>query len=715
MHHLIAGAALLGNWTTYKPVFYRLYYEQDGKRKSLLALSRLGFFAVTAALAYKHEADRAILSIIAPLTLVTVGKQSYTEIEELLKNPQKNCQYIVRGLEETVSLVKPNIIGKGSIRDNDEECKNENIGESKMVDIRYNDGNKKIEIEAFVSKDKCIKKVEIETSPNNEVIIVKKLQCNLQDSAKNDKSLPNTCRYRCKLNYEVLYNEKSIDKSIDIDTHIVIVPITMTQGLKDGTLIIFREKKEKIDTESLIRASVLKGQAMSLVNTLEEYSEQHDTEEISITLFYDTTHGVNALLSPFSYTMNIINQLIVLMLIEKLLRAYILNKNFALNIRAYLYNSDPVILSGRDELKYIRITSKSNISYYYRILIKESTLSTSLENIDGSDAYRRLEGILKSVTGVRSIIDELVSYLPLKNNEKEEDIENYTNFYIQLMYLAKLGLGHWAIATHVLSPRREIRDIIETPIVEYRTLPKERMIEVEYEQNIRSSSLPPHASITSILLGERLTAYMTTLYEALEDEQLDRNKVCFRINTLENMLKDLASKLSYLSSRTSKNEQNVDRKIIVPLIASAIYTEIAEPSARILILNELNKLNSENLEKILDHLLPRGFELSISEKCPPQNEAWVKIFKNNKNSENNKAMCVYPMSPLPPPELTNSNQHVRNFIAHGGLTRLSRDWCLALQIIKEDDEGKVSKCTPYAICIEKPLDRRIMRAITQPP
>jgi len=218
----------------------------------------------------------------------------------------------------------------------------------------------------------------------------------------------------------------------------------------------------------------------------------------------------------------------------------------------------------------------------------------------------------------------------------------------------------------------------------------------------KQSSSPPHINVTSILLGEGLASYMLTLYKALEGTSTEEGKLCFRIDTLKKMLKDINSKLiSNTSSATSGETSEkpvMDNKIIPPLVASAIYTEIVEPSARTLMLNELEKLGSENIEKTLDHFLPRGFRLS-AEKCPSPSEAWEQVFGVN-------VMCVYPMSPLPP-----KSEHVRNFIAHGGLTRLSRDWCLALQIKEDKDKGR--KCVPNAICIEKPLNMKIMDAITR--
>ncbi len=76
MPSVVMGAALLGMWKAYKPVFYRLYYEaREDNRRSLLAISRVGSFAVAASLAYKHEANEVILSIVAPLTLATVDRR----------------------------------------------------------------------------------------------------------------------------------------------------------------------------------------------------------------------------------------------------------------------------------------------------------------------------------------------------------------------------------------------------------------------------------------------------------------------------------------------------------------------------------------------------------------------------------------------------------------------------------------------------------------
>ncbi len=315
------------------------------------------------------------------------------------------------------------------------------------------------------------------------------------------------------------------------------------------------------------------------------------------------------------------------------------------------------------------------------------------------------------MAGVRSIIDELVSYISPQINNKNLVIK-----YIQSMYLAKLGLAHWAIAVFDktifghdsgFGSQQGSENAIQSPVI-YEVKVNDN-IEVSYILNNKVNELPPHVSHASILLGKSFAKYMLELYHALEGKPLEKNgesKICFKIDTLEIMLKDLDSKLSLPLSEKNKEEdckgdkaRNKAKERVVPLVASAIYTEIVEPGARILVLNELEKLSNEKLEKILDHLLPRGFELKI-EKCPPSSEAWEKVFGT-------EVICVYPMSLLP-----SNNRHIRNFIAHGGLTRLSKNWCLAIKITMKD--GETGKCVPYAVCIVNPLDERIMRAIANP-
>jgi len=367
----------------YKPVVYRLYYEDShtGRRASLLALSRIGFFAVTAALADELKADKAILTIIAPLTLATIGKQKLSEVEELLSKPLELCSHIVNGLKYTVSLEREADDSKKSGNENKDVA-------TRIINVAIQDDNdkKKIVVKRFADKEEV---VVGEIASGTKIVVVKKLECDSGSSTNGSghdlSGLPAVCHYKCKLNYEVSQQKKSID----IETYIVVVPVAMAQRLEDGTIVVFRERSpDKLDMESALRASILEGLAMSLVRAVKEHIEGE--KEADITFFYDTTHGVNALLSPFSYAMNIVDQLAILRLTEKLLESHASNEDFTYKVRSYLYNSDPVQLRTRDEIEYVKVTLESNISYYYRTLIEESTLSTEWENIEGKEARERL-------------------------------------------------------------------------------------------------------------------------------------------------------------------------------------------------------------------------------------------------------------------------------------------------------------------------------------
>ena len=710
MAGLIAGAALLGNWINYRPVLYRLFYEKegDGGRGSLLVLSRLGFLAVTAALSYKYNANRAILSIIAPLTLITVGKDSAEKIKESLRIfPNEFCSHIIAGLMDTASTAT--------------SCEPDNyLGKIIYFGINNCNDVHKIRLKSIDEQRGCGEEKELDVRGSKELIVIKKMQCRPlptsihsltrdRDNAERiwqdveEKELPTMCHYSCTLSYDVSLLGKGVDeKSINIDTYIVVVPATMATRIKQGSkILVFREKRD-LDMESVLRASILIGLAESLVK---EISRQIDGEDkdTDIILFYDTTHGINALLPPYSYVTSIIDQLVVLELAKKLLKTERSGsgKNLSYTVRSYMYNSDPVQLGRLNELNYVKSTSQSNVSYYYRTLMGATKLVIN-PGTKGERVHREMIGALKRLSEARGIIDDLVSSLLHRVSKKDDvltETEQKAIYYIYSMYIAKLGMAHWAI--------KAFRELVNNtprppPLMRIEYKPND-YIAINYELNKdQYSTLPPHVTVTSLILGPVFAEYLLTLYETLESsiEQgagkqtiRHKEKVCIRISTLKKLLESLDAKL------VAEEKYNN-----TALALSALYTEIVEPGARILVLNELKKLLEENPEKILDHFLPRGFKLTI-EKCPPETEAWEEVLGT-------KTLCMYPASSLPP-----SPEHIRNFIAHAGLTRLNKNWCLAIKIAKESKDKQeldISKCIPYAICIEKTLSKELLDKIAHP-
>ncbi len=285
-----------------------------------------------------------------------------------------------------MSLVETGADSEESKKDKVEKFSENSKGRIFGITARYVENTKQIVVEGYSSNYNKENIIKIQKA---EVLIVKHLQCERKGMTRttivsnNSYGLPVVCHYKCTLEYEIL-NKNFDKKNINIKLYIVIVPVTMTQRLDDSTIVLFREKQADMDMESALRASMLEGLAASLLGALKEFSKNFNKNKqniYNIILFYDTTHGVNTLLLPFSYAYNVIDKLIILELAGELLKAYNSNREFKFGIQSYLYNSDPVQLGGQDELAYLKITSKSNISYYYYKFTTQSKFDLSEKSL----------------------------------------------------------------------------------------------------------------------------------------------------------------------------------------------------------------------------------------------------------------------------------------------------------------------------------------------
>ncbi len=672
MSQLFFGVASLGNWRSYRPVFYRVYYDQKGKRRSLLVLSRLGFLAVAASLSHKRNIEYGSIAIITPLSLSTIMSESRDHFIELLRNwPDTFCESVVDEISQASAPVT--IYKRSSQEKAVTSVKVRHYGEQRKLEIIYDDETKTEEV-----------------SGKEDIIILRELHNHRKASSCkiSDQSIPALCEYECALSYTVSSHgsKEPEDRELRLRLNIIPVPVTMTSRLRDGTIVLFRERStEDVDMESALRASVLKGVEESFSNFLNGDNYDNTASGVDLTVFYDTTHGTNTLLSPLTYVIEILDPLIALKLTRRILEY----RGFTYGLRSYLYNSDPVQLGKVGDGGYIEFTLRTNINYYYRELMSGSAMSTtSVPTISGSDARKQLQGILERIARVRGVIDELVSALPEKLDGMAE-AERRAMSYILTMYIAKLGMIHWAMiaARYLHTEGRKLPVVLEFDVRQK----SQDEVNVSFKRsNELARMLQPHVVVTSIILGREVVAYINALYEALSPCNVHagaEGRLCFRIDTLQDVLKDLNSKLS------NKNKESSDKSScasLPALLASSLYTEMVEPSARILVLNELERLEKET-KKTLDYLLPRGFKLEID--CNQYSN------EDKEDILGNKALCFHPPSQVPAKET-----HIRNFIAHGGFTRLSRDWCLAL-----DEE-----CKAYAVCVEKPLEETVMNKIAHP-
>ncbi|MEB3860605.1 MAG: hypothetical protein GSR84_00105 [Desulfurococcales archaeon] len=688
-NRVLFGVATIGNWKFYNPVFYRIYYEDSGgatsrraQRKSLLVLSRLGFLAVAAALSYKHNINEGSLAIIAPLTLATIGVNEINDVVRRLEDwPDSFSEHIVDGILEAASL--DTII---------------KINEDGTLLVNKNENNKE--------------KIHIN---RNDVIIVNKMKCddNQCRAPNNDqgyKGFPIICSYNCTLCYTVISNKSNNNdqqntslenRELHIVLNIIPVPITMTTKIRDS-IIIFREQNVEIDMESMLKALILHGVYKTIITLFDE--GKYEDNSLDLTIFYDTTHGINKLLPPLSYVIEILDPMIVLKvagmslkLIEKLQKTASINNPVKYVVRSYLYNSDPVTLGKMDITEYIKITLDNNISYNYRILTRESAIlvgyGVSQEN---NNLRRSMQGMIRHMARIRGIIDEFISYRDTINPQQcvnnSDNIECRIMMYILAMYIAKLGMFHWF--TQFLSLSESNNHIEESifPLIEFR-INTERANITFKRVGGHLARIPPHIAVLSNILWDLISKYIGRLYNALiYARKIENNgsKSCFDINILKLLLDSLDVKISSLINSNMAGGDTGGKVYSDILTISEFYTAMVEPSARVLVRQELDRLSSD-VRKVIDYLLPRGFKVEFdTNNC---------IHEDTGEVFGEKALCFYPATRVEPNE-----KHVRNFIAHGGFTKLNRDWCLALK----------EQCKAFAVCVERPLDLGVLLRIAFP-
>ena len=699
-------ATLMGAWTQYRPVVYRVYYEnEEGKRVSHLVLSKTGFTALVGALAGEIDLAKVGIAVIAPISLITLNK----DIINKIKDNKYNFKNLCRDLSNTmISHLSPDIDVK-------------NIKNNKLVIII---NNKELELEEknIIILNKIIVNTQIDESQGID-----------SDSDSREIFLPIYCKRNIQLHYMIARtSQNGVETSagkVNADLYLLIVPLVYTQKTNNN-LIIFREKNvEKINLELLLRALILNGMYAAMNDFLDStYRDllQKRPEPVDLRVAYDSSIGLNSLLPPYTYSLEALDPLLPIMITNRMADLLGIASEATIEIRSFLYSSDPVPYLGirgkRDEIaiEYIKATQNDNINYSYRKLIEKTKLGLNVNFEDGKEVWKALRGALARVAGIRGLIDELVSRLPqtLKagpDGPTISDIEDAALYSILGLYMFKLGLYHWGA---VLADRLIQREILEKTakdplrLVSVSMRTSDGKVIIEYNiNNTLTTMLEPHVTVAGIVFGREIFRYALTLSNILNAFKPSRTKNeerrCYTLEFLKLLVNDIHDKISLLKEGRAQRSRHFGPDADYFRAAlSSFYTEIVEPGARVLVLSELDKLAKDDPAKILDHLLPRGFELQLRQ-CPVEDRTL--------DSPAGKLLCFYPTSQIPA-----KPKHVRNFIAHAGFTRLSRHWCLALGEPSDEctDEPQGSECgkgcRPHAVCVEKTLEPEVMLMIARP-
>ena len=617
----------LGAFTRYNPVFYRVYFEdENNSRKSVIVASKLAFLAPTVALSHKKDINKASIALITPITLVEILLNNNNKLEELLDlSNKKFCKELINKISKSI---KSNI------------------------------------------SEPLIEKILIK---NDELVIVDELTCEdrgLENISKEPSALPAICRVPCTLKYKVKRkNEKnSQDKKQELDLYIISVPLTLTKKVRitnENSLLMFRESNPDLNMESIMRASILSGVATALNKTLDKINRP----SLDLTVIYDTSLGLNALLPPLTYVAEILDPLIILKSINRLFEVYEKNKKeFNYSISSYYYNSAPVTIRGEEES--LEITAEENISYYYRKLINKAKIKFNTPSSNPQDVD--IESILNKIAKIRGIIEEITSAIP--ENINVNSIENNNLGYlinnIFFMNLVKLGLIHWALVqTEEQKRSSQLPAIIK---IKYDTkIDNIKKIIINYtisdDLDTYKNTLEPHIIINTMLLGDELVKYINninkivawttdlpeevrnkakdclSIYKDSKSSENSYSIYCFDLERIKNTLKELINK------RINYNDLDLEK------IRLLLLWDIVEPTAKILIINELNRISIDKLKQ------------------------YTRQFSNQIKYNSNKYIVLMPKPIGKRRGSGAANYRLRNFIAHAGLVALEENICYIIK------------------------------------
>jgi len=715
---VLLGSSVLGNWRGYSPVVYRVYYRENNKREPKHVATRFGFLALLAVHALSANGScgsgtKASWTLFVPLTLSTLAglpKDANLDLKRL-------CEEIARDLVEGT---------KNDVEALQEVIKGLNISENK--DKKEKGGI--VEILSVSLKRNPDKESRAGNNPSKE-----------SEAEKTNITVPFSCKYefsliikRCEKRAGDSEAKETASVCMDVceiplTINMVIIPntgVTKTRG-NPQKIVIFREDDVKeVNLEYVNRAIM----AYYLYENFRDVISKDTLEDTEVKIIYDTTHGLNTIIPSFSYAADSVTPLVILLLVNKILEELLpkdkTSRGFQVSFEAYRYNSDPVppvmgksSSSEKERNKeYIKTTLTYNVSYYYHPLIERSTIEIGKnENLKATKVLKYMGDLLYSMSKVRAIIDEIVTAVrrtTKQQKQQKEGNDESSNDFIRtaaFLYLTKLGMIHWALHLKLDKKVNEKMENVLPRIKVAKTNNSDnKTIKFNYTSESNASS-QPHLQVLGTLLHEELHDYIQGLYANVKelyrktnDDYLEaiESKTCFALKELKFMLDDLEVKLSQAAAQPSQSAPQIDetkqenyKLKLLPDLAklSSFFTEIVEPSARSIMLTEIKRMEEERIERILDHLIPRGLEITLKSKKSEGDEK----SKERCLEEGGEALCFYPSTKVPP-----KGEHIRHFLAHGGFTRISKDWCVVID---------TKECKVRAVCTEKALDEEVLKRL----
>ncbi len=397
--------SVLGDFTRYSPVFYRVYVPRERSREPVIIASNLGPLSVAIANLYKLREENTDLVLkyilLAPLTLVSILSHNHEEITSLIDNPERLINKLVNNLIKNINE-KYELINQWI---------NTRLTQIPRDNRQSGDSIEEIEILAY----------RVAGDLNTKTLY-------------NNYDIPSVAIYPKTLNVDIYkISSKGIDKSsfnVKLILGVGLVPLTGSFSVDKGKLkLLFREEK-RIYIEKF-RGSLYTSYLQTIYSILRLFHRERDLGDDGIDrLIIDTTHGVNE--STVIMT-HVIHHILPLLYYELIRPSEESGK-----YRVLIYNSDPAIGIGKDA-DALNNTYGFNISYYYQLIESTPKLST-----------------------IMSMIEQIIERICIDYKNRELDKRNkvFIRGVIGL-YLLYLGLIPWGLY-HIDQITSEERDVLES-------------------------------------------------------------------------------------------------------------------------------------------------------------------------------------------------------------------------------------------------------------
>jgi hypothetical protein len=666
----IAG---LGAWTSYKPVVYRVYYPEGlagcetgvkgkSRRLSLMAASRLGVAALATAHYYawyynssSGEGQPATgpngkyapisMAFIAPLTLLTIISPDAESLKGHLEKLKEG-----RGASVIRSLICEGV--------------NSLFNKVKITEEEVN----------------MLKELLQKNSNNSEnkirVIVVKDLNC---DQEKPDiiiqeaGGLPQVYRIRSKLNIKVLEGEVESESTVGVNVYLIIVPLTYTTRYngkeESGVLVRFIEKRPE-KWPGAVEGTILRGLRAVIDDWIknsighpgdpegDSSGSSHPDQEASTSylIVYDTTHGLNTLVSALSEAARLATLYSVLRLQVR-----------GLQPRMLSYNSAPLPSIKPADMQMLEVTWRDNVPYYYTEV--------------------RLERVLYEG---RALIDEVVGSLATNASRGKGASKDK----LLALYLLKLGIIPWSLyyfrasekAPQSSEPRSivgfepDLKDGVEL-VVNYKLEEGDARFSLEVEKlETLYSALRELAEVIEERVVFKVCGGSHQDFQHTLEEALGGDAVCVDLRRLKSLLVGGGGK-------SDSNSGSTDREI------SGLLASLIEPGMRVIVGNEMEEWIDHTL-RVLRYQVPEDFRL---ESCGDITSWGSTIEMTGCGDDVGKIILFRP--PLP---AQLGEKAARNFLAHAGLSRITwrMGWILT-------SRGKGEDCRALGVCVASKLPETV--------